>query len=62
MPGRWTAKRGQEKVVFTLRVIATDRRKRIERLRVTLLARNAKRELRLADEFDLLRMYTAGAD
>jgi len=55
---RWTAKRGQEKVVFTLRVIATDRRKRIERLRVTLLARNAKRELRLADEFDL-RMYTA---
>jgi SAM-dependent methyltransferase len=55
---RWTAYRGKEKVVFTLRVIATDRRHRIERLRVTLLARNSRRELRLADEFDL-RMYTA---
>lgn len=55
---RWTAFRGRQKVVFTLRVIATNRRKRIERLRVTLLARRGEKELRLADEFDL-RMYTA---
>lgn len=55
---RWSAARGAEKTVFTLRVIATNRRRRIERLRVTMLVRSPRRELRLANEFDF-RMYTA---
>lgn len=55
---RWSAKRGQTKVTFTLRVTATDRRKRQERLRVNMLVRSPAKELRLATEFPL-RMYTA---
>jgi SAM-dependent methyltransferase len=55
---RWRATRGEERVTFTLRVIATNRRKRIERLRVNMLVRSPQRELRLANEFDF-RMYTA---
>jgi SAM-dependent methyltransferase len=55
---RWSARQGSTKVTFTLRVVATDRRRRIERLKVCLLARTARRELRLATEFPL-RMYTA---
>lgn len=55
---RWTAQRGKTKVTFTLRVTDTDRRRRIERLRVNMLVRSPARELRLATEFPL-RMYTA---
>lgn len=55
---RWSATRGQTKVTFTLRVTATDRRKREERLRVNMLVRSPSKELRLATEFPL-RMYTA---
>lgn len=55
---RWSATRGKTKVTFTLRVVATDRRRRQERLRVTMLVRSPARELRLATEFPL-RMYTA---
>ncbi len=44
---------------MTLRVLETDRRGRIERLRVCLLVRRGGRELRLRHEFPF-RTYTAG--
>ncbi len=55
---RWTAQRGKERISFTLRVIDSSRRKRIERMRVNMLVRSPTRELRLATEFDF-RIYTA---
>lgn len=55
---RWTAMKGNTKVVFTLRVLDFSRRKRIEKLRATMLVRNGKKELRLASEFEF-RIYTA---
>ncbi|HTN75287.1 MAG TPA: class I SAM-dependent methyltransferase [Pirellulaceae bacterium] len=55
---RWSAQRGQTKVVFTLRVLETNRRARLEKLRVTMLVRSPAKTLRLATEFPL-RMYTA---
>jgi SAM-dependent methyltransferase len=55
---RWKAKRGATNVSFTLRVVATDRHRRQERLKVNMLVRSPRRELRLATEFPL-RMYTA---
>ena len=55
---RWTERQGSTQVTVTLRVLATDRRKRIETLRVSLLVRNKKTTLRLRDEFKF-RMYTA---
>jgi hypothetical protein len=55
---RWTERRGRTQVTVTLRVLSTDRRRRIERLRITMLVRSGKRLLRLRDEFPL-RMYTA---
>ena len=58
---RWTQRQGQTQVTVTLRVLATDRRRRIERLRVSLLVRTGlkhKKEIRLRDEFSF-RMYTA---
>jgi hypothetical protein len=39
-------------------VLATDRRRRLETIRVSTLARAGTREIRLRDEFQL-RMYTA---
>jgi SAM-dependent methyltransferase len=56
---RWAERRGQTKVTVTLRVLATDRRRRVERLRVCLLVRSGTKELRLRHEFEF-RMYTAG--
>lgn len=56
---RWTAKQGRTQVTFTLRVVSTSRRQRIERLKVSMLVRSPRRELRVATEFPL-RMYTAG--
>jgi len=55
---RWTERRGRTQVTVTLRVLATDRRRRIETLRINMLVRSGKRVLRLRDEFPL-RMYTA---
>jgi SAM-dependent methyltransferase len=55
---RWTARHGCTQVTVTFRVLATDRRRRIEQLRISLLVRNGSRELRLRDEFPF-RMYTA---
>lgn len=56
---RWTERHGRTKVTVTLRVLATDRRRRLETLRVSLLVRSGETELRLRDEFRF-RMYTAG--
>jgi SAM-dependent methyltransferase len=55
---RWTERHGRTQVTVTLRVLATDRRRRIERLRVCLLVRDKGEEIRLRDEFSF-RMYTA---
>jgi hypothetical protein len=55
---RWRASRGATNVSFTLRVVDTNRRKRLETLRVSMLVRSPARELRLRTEFPL-RMYTA---
>lgn len=55
---RWTERHGGTQVTVTLRVVATDRRRRVETLRVCLLARTAGREVRLRHTFDF-RMYTA---
>jgi SAM-dependent methyltransferase len=55
---RWTEQSGQTRVTTTLRVLDTDRRRRIERLRVSMLVRDRGRELRFRDEF-AFRMYTA---
>lgn len=54
---RWTARRGQMRVTFTLRVVAFDRRRRQERLRVSLCAARPGGTLRLRTEFDF-RLYT----
>jgi SAM-dependent methyltransferase len=55
---RWTERHGGTQVTVTLRVLATDRRRRIERLRISLLARGRAGERRLRHDFDF-RMYTA---
>jgi SAM-dependent methyltransferase len=55
---RWTQRQGRTQVTVTLRVLATDRRRRRETLRISLLARTGEREVRLRDEFQF-RMYTA---
>jgi SAM-dependent methyltransferase len=54
---RWSEQQGKTKVTVTLRVLSTDRRRRVERLRVSLLARVGAKEIRLRDEFSF-RMYT----
>ncbi len=55
---RWTRRQGRTQVTVTLRVLATDRRRRLETLRISLRARSGKKEVRLRDEFQF-RMYTA---
>jgi len=55
---RWTERHGRTRVTVTLRVLETDRRRRLERLRVSLLVRSHGRVLRLRDDFSL-RRYTA---
>jgi hypothetical protein len=55
---RWTERHAGMQVTVTLRVVATDRRRRIERLRINLLARSRGSEQRLRHEFEF-RMYTA---
>lgn len=55
---RWSAAQGKTKITVTLRVTAFDRKKRIERLRITSLVRSPSRTIRLRSEFPL-RLYTA---
>ncbi len=56
---RWSESQGQTKVTVTYRVLETDRRRRLEKLRVCLLARSKEKEFRLRHDFEC-RMYTAG--
>ena len=62
---RWTGRHGRTRVSVTLRVLATDRRRRIETLRVSLLVDSGRsgqdigrKSLRLRHDFPF-RMYTA---
>jgi len=55
---RWTERRGQTTVTVTLRVLTTDRRRRIEHIRINLLVRGRHSTRRYFDEFPL-RLYTA---
>lgn len=55
---RWTQRHGGVQVTVTLRVISSDRRRRQETIRVSLLVRRGDSQLRLRDEFPL-RLYTA---
>lgn len=55
---RWTERSGSTQVTVTLRVLASDRRRRLETIRISLLVRTGKDEFRLRDEFPL-RLYTA---
>jgi SAM-dependent methyltransferase len=55
---RWTARHGSTRISITLRVTATDRRRRIERLRTIMRVHSPTRQLRLASDFPF-RMYTA---
>jgi SAM-dependent methyltransferase len=55
---RWTAAGGGTRLSVTLRVLATDRRRRWERIRISVLARRRGQVFRLRDEFPL-RLYTA---
>lgn len=56
---RWSARHGSTRVTVTLRVVATDRRRRIEMIRILMRVRTGSRELRLRTQFPF-RMYTAG--
>ncbi len=55
---RWRAERGRTRVHFTLRVVDSSRRRRIERLRVVMRVRTPATDFRVATEFPL-RLYTA---
>lgn len=55
---RWTAKRGKSKITYTLRVLESSRRTRIEKLKVSMLVRSPGKELRCSTEFPL-RLYSA---
>ncbi len=55
---RWRARRGRLAVTYTLRVVASCRRRRREKLRISLLVRTPRRLLRIQDEF-FMRTYSA---
>jgi hypothetical protein len=55
---RWTERRGRSRVTVTLRVVASDRRRRQETIRISLAASSPRGQQRLRDEFPL-RLYTA---
>jgi SAM-dependent methyltransferase len=55
---RWTERHRKTQVTVTLRVLEADRRKRMEQVRISILARYGGTLTRLRDEFPL-RLYTA---
>ena len=55
---RWVERHGRTRISVTIRVLETDRRRRVETLRVNLLVRRGTQEVRLRDEYRL-RLYTA---
>jgi SAM-dependent methyltransferase len=54
----WTQRRCETKVTVTVRLLRTDRRRRIEDVQLCLMARSGSKELRLQHVFQL-RTYTA---
>ena len=56
---RWTERRGQTQVTVTLRVLATDRRRRIEDLRVSVLVRRGTKELSFPARVSVPHVYPA---
>jgi SAM-dependent methyltransferase len=56
---RWRNRRGEIQISTDLRVTATDRRRRVETLQVSLLVRDGKELWRFRGKFDL-RLYQAG--
>ena len=55
---RWSVRHGSTEVTVTLQVVATDRRRRIEEIRILMQVRTRSRDLRLRTQFPF-RMYTA---
>lgn len=55
---RWTAASGRTRLSATLKVVESNRRKRLETLRMSLLVRTPKRVVRIRSEF-VLRLYNA---
>lgn len=55
---RWSGARGNTRVTVTLRVLTFERRRRRERVRISMLVRRGSQIQRLRHEFDL-RLYTA---
>jgi len=55
---RWKSRRGSTTVSVTLRVLEASRRKRLEHLRFSLLARSPRGEMRVRHDFTF-RLYTA---
>jgi SAM-dependent methyltransferase len=53
----WTERRGETQVTANLRVLRTDRRRRVEKFRVSLLVLRRAKEFRLQHEF-VFRTYT----
>lgn len=54
----WTQRRNETEVSVTVRLLRTDRRRRIEDVQLCLMGRNGSKELRLHHAFQL-RTYTA---
>ena len=55
---RWRTRRGATQISTDLRVTASDRRRRVETLQVSLLVRRGEKLWRFRSKFDL-RLYTA---
>ncbi len=55
---RWTASQGKTKINYSLNVVDSSRRKRVERLSITMNIHKPSGKIRLKDEFDL-RLYNA---
>ncbi len=55
---RWRERHASTQVTATLRVLTTDRRRRLEAIRISLLVRSRSKEVRLRHDFQF-RMYTA---
>jgi SAM-dependent methyltransferase len=54
---RWTAQQGRTKLNATLKVVASNRRRRLETLRISMRIRTPKRKVRIESDFTL-RLYS----
>jgi SAM-dependent methyltransferase len=55
---RWIVRHGRVRLSVMLRVVWTDRQRRLERIRIRMRARTPRRDVKLESEFSF-RMYTA---